>query len=85
MEKLIVIIEVIAAIGLTYLYYRLCSGREMSITAKIAEIFSMYSLNILAYFGKIKFWVLLIGFAVLGVIKILTTKKNERRNKGLIG
>jgi len=35
----------------------------------------MYGVSALAFLGKIKFWTFLLGFVVIGVIKLLTTKK----------
>ena len=86
MEETVTIIEAVIAITLTITYFKLCSGREMGVTAKITEIVSLYGINMLAFLGKIKFWALLVGFAVIGLIKLLTTKqqKIERRNKGFV-
>ena len=75
MAKTEVILQVISSIALTYVYFKLCSNRESTLFNKIMEISSMYGVSALAFLGKIKFWTFLLGFVVIGVIKLLTTKK----------
>lgn len=75
MAKTEVILQVISSIALTYVYFRLCSNRESTLLNKIMEISSMYGVSALAFLGNIKFWTFLLGFVVIGVIKLLTTKK----------
>lgn len=86
MGATVTIIEAVIAITLTITYFKLCSGREMSLSGKVIELVSLYGINFLAFMGKIKFIVLIIGFAVIGIIKLLTTKqqKIERRSKGFV-
>lgn len=75
MAKTEVILQIISAIALTYVYFKLCSKREATLFNKIMEISCMYGVSALALFGKIRFWTFLLGFVVIGVIKLLTTKK----------
>lgn len=85
MGKTEVILQVIAAVVLTVVYFKLCSDRECSKTAKILELTSLYGINILSMLGKVKFWTALAAFAVVGIIKFLTTKKVkvEREHTGM--
>lgn len=73
----LVILEVVIAVFLSIAYYKLCHNRKQNMAGKIIEITSLYGLNILAFTGKIKLWVLLVGVAVIGCIKILTTKNKN--------
>lgn len=86
MAKTEVALQVIVSIGLFYTYFKLCTDRESTLFGKVLEIVSMYGISILAFMGKIRFWTFLAGFVVIGVIKLLTTKKAKvgRQNKGII-
>lgn len=75
MAKTEVILQIISSIALAYIYFRLCSKREATLFNKIMEISCMYGVSALALFGNIRFWTFLLGFVVIGVIKLLTTKK----------
>jgi len=77
MGKAEVVIQSVLAIALAYTYFKLCTDRESTLFGKIAEIASMYGISILAFMGKIRFWTFLAGFVVIGIIKILTTKKSK--------
>jgi len=86
MAKTEVIIEIIMFVVLVYTYAKLCTHRDMSIWGRIAEIVSIYGWSIWTILGNIKFWIWALGIGVIGLIKILTTKrlKSEGRNKGLV-
>lgn len=75
MGKIEVIIQAILAALLAYTYFKLCTNRESTFFGKVMEISSMYGVSILAFMGKIRFWTFLAGFVVIGIIKLLTTKK----------
>lgn len=81
-----VIIESVVFIGLAYAYFKLCTHREGSFAGKILEMGALYGWSIWTIIGNIKFTFWAIGIAVIGVVKILTTKKLkvERRSKGNI-
>lgn len=85
MEALILAIQVVVFIILIYLYWRLCSNRDIKFWGKVAEMASLYGVSFLVVLGKLRFSIWVIGIAVIGLIKFSTTKKNEGRNKGLIG
>ena len=80
-----VIVNVAIFIALVVTYYNLCTNREVSKTGKVAEIISLYSISIWALMSNVKFIFWAIGIAVIGVIKILTTKKENigRQSKGV--
>ena len=86
MAKTEVIIQVLMFIALVYSYAKLCLHRQSSFLGKIAEMASLYGWSIMTILGHIKFWVWALGIGVIGVVKILTTKKikSEGRNKGLV-
>lgn len=84
MEAVILTTQVLIFLILIYLYWRLCSNRDIPFWGKVAETASLYGLSFLVVLSKVKFSAWLIGVAVIGLIKISTTKKNERRNKGLV-
>ena len=79
-----VVIELMAFVALCYAYYSLCANRVSPTWGKWLEILSLYGITLFLAFSKIKviFW--FIGVAAIGLIKILTTKKQniERRIKG---
>ena len=54
------VIQITVCIVLTYAYFTLCSNPNAKMSIKISELTAMYGLNILAFTGKIKIWVLLI-------------------------
>lgn len=78
--------EVVIFLLLAFAYVKLCTHRESSKTGKLVEIISLYAVSVGALLGNLKFYVWALLIAVIGVIKILTTKKKniERRNKGLV-
>lgn len=75
MGKAEAIIQIGLAIVLTYTYFKLCTNRESTLFHKIIEVGSMYGVSILAFMGKIRVWAFLAAFVVIGIIKLLTTKK----------
>lgn len=85
MGKAEAIIEIAVFIGLIIAYAKLCTHREISFFGKIAEVVSLYGVSIWAILGNLKFAVWAIGIAVIGLIKILTTKKAkiEREYTGM--
>lgn len=77
--------EVVIFIVLLYSYFRICYNKDISKWGAMAEIFSLYGIGILSFFGKIKVIILLAGMAIIGLIKFLTTKKKniETGNTGI--
>ncbi len=86
MAKTEVIIEAIVFVCLVYAYAKLCTHREIGLWGRIIEMGALYGWSIWTILGNIKFTFWAIGIAVIGLFKILTTKKakSEGRNKGLI-
>ena len=86
MAKTEVIIQVLMFIALVYSYAKLCLHRQSGFWGKLAEITSLYGWSIWTILGQLKFGVWALGIGVIGVRKILTTKKikSEGRNKGLV-
>lgn len=86
MEAIPVVVEIISFICLVWVYYKLCADREISTMGKILELVSLYGMSILAILANLKFTVWAFGIAVIGLTKILTTKKASvgRQNKGII-
>lgn len=84
METIPVILEVVMTVLLAITYYKLCTHRDIPKWGKIAEIVALYSASAWALLGNLKFYVWALMIAVIGMIKILTTKKHkiERRDKG---
>ncbi len=83
-EVVPVITEIAIFILLSTSYIRLCSHRDMSRSGKLLEIISLYSISVGTILGHFKFYVWAVGIAVIGIIKILTTKK-EKIGKGSKG
>lgn len=69
--------EIFIFLLLSYAYYNLCTHREISIVGKVVEVISLYAVSIWAILGNIKFIFWVLAIAVIGVIKILTTKKKS--------
>lgn len=86
MAKTEVIIEAIVFVSLVYAYAKLCTHREIGIWGRFIEMGALYGWSIGTILGNIKFTFWAIGIAVIGLFKILTTKKakSEGRNKGLV-
>lgn len=78
--------EVLIFIVLLYSYFRICYNKDISKWGAIAEISSLYGIGILSFFGNLKVLLLLVGMAVIGLIKFITTKKKniETRIKGVV-
>jgi len=86
MEAILVLVEVLSFILLVWVYHRLCTDRKTSLIGKVVELISLYSISVWAILGNLKFTVWLFGVALIGAVKILTTKKVSvgRQNKGII-
>lgn len=86
METIPVIGEAVIFFLLVYTYAKLCTHREISKVGKVAEVLSLYVVSAWSILGNLKFYVWVLFIALIGVTKILLTKKQkiERRNKGLI-
>ncbi len=86
MAKTEVIVEFIVFISLVYAYAKLCTKRNISVWGRLIEMGALYGWSIWTILGNIKFTIWAIGIAVIGLFKILTTKKakSEGRNKGLV-
>lgn len=84
MGKTEAIIEIIVFLALVFTYAKLCTHRNISLKGKVAELVSLYGWSIWSLLGNFKFTVWAIGIAVIGLIKISTTKKKkiERRSEG---
>lgn len=78
--------EVVIFILLLYSYFRICYNKDISKWGAFIEISALYSIGILSFFGKIKVVILLVGMAIIGLIKFLTTKKKniETGIKGIV-
>ncbi len=81
-----VILEVAGFILLVWVYIKLCMHREIGVAGKFIELVSLYGVSFWALLSNIKFSFWAAGIAVIGIIKLLTTKKKniERRDKGFI-
>lgn len=86
MEAIPVVVEVVSFIFLLLVYYKLCHDREASTAGKVIELLALYGMSIWTILANLKFTVWAFGIAVIGLTKILTTKKASvgRQNKGII-
>lgn len=75
MQNVVLLIQICVFLLLAYTYYKVCTHRTGGITSKVVELIGLYSVSVVSIVGKFKFSAWVAGIAVVGIIKILTTKK----------
>lgn len=82
-ELIPLIFEICVFISLCIAYYKLCTHRQISKVGKVAEIITLYLVTVSAYLGSIRFFVWALLIAIIGAVKLLTTKKQKSERKSI--